>query len=185
MRVAEMNQGARQGHLQLVSEAHVLLRTWLHRLTWLQVSKLFIFILVQMFFLGGRGGLEQEVPDSDAKGRLQNHFKIMYRITSKTNKNWIFFIMWMRSSREWMRSRRGVRASDCQSQSRTSPGFDPMILWHTGIGGAADEAVVNKLHKKLKKTPVNFLMILDILNHELNEEKDWNTDFIWYSPAYH
>ena len=31
MRVAEMNQGARQGHLQLVSEAHVLLRTWLHR----------------------------------------------------------------------------------------------------------------------------------------------------------
>jgi hypothetical protein len=49
MRVAEMNQGARQGHLQLVSEAHVLLRTWLHRLTWLQVRQLFIFILVHMF----------------------------------------------------------------------------------------------------------------------------------------
>ncbi len=58
MRVAEMNQGARQGHLQLVSEAHVLLRTWLHRLTWLQVRELFIFILIQMFFwgLGGGGG---------------------------------------------------------------------------------------------------------------------------------
>ncbi len=66
MRVAEMNQGARQGHLQLVSEAHVLLRTWLHRLTWLQVS-MFIFILVQMLFWGR---LEQEVPDSDTKGRL-------------------------------------------------------------------------------------------------------------------
>ncbi len=46
MRVAEMNQGARQGHLQLISEAHVLLRTWLHRLTWLQVRNCSFFILV-------------------------------------------------------------------------------------------------------------------------------------------
>jgi hypothetical protein len=35
--VADLNVGAPHGHLQLVSEAHMLVRTWLHRLTWLQV----------------------------------------------------------------------------------------------------------------------------------------------------
>ncbi len=52
----------------------------------------------------------------------------------------------------WMRFSRVVRASDCQCKS---PGFDPSILRHSGIWGAADEAVLNKVHrKKIKKIPL-------------------------------
>ncbi len=47
-----------------------------------------------------------------------------------------------------MRSSRVVRASGCQGQSRNSPGFDPSILRHNGILGAADEAVLNNVHEK-------------------------------------
>ena len=39
LEVADMNAGAPHGFLQLVSEAHVVARTWLHRLAWLQVTK--------------------------------------------------------------------------------------------------------------------------------------------------
>ncbi len=42
-----------------------------------------------------------------------------------------------------MRSSRVVRASDRQFRSRNSPGFDPSILRHSGILGAADEGVLN------------------------------------------
>ena len=37
--VAEINVGAPHGYLQMLSEAHIVIRTWLHRLTWLQVIK--------------------------------------------------------------------------------------------------------------------------------------------------
>ncbi len=33
-------------------------------------------------------------------------------------------------------------------------GFDPSILWHSGIWGAADEAVLNNVHKNNKNPPV-------------------------------
>ncbi len=49
------------------------------------------------------------------------------------------------------RSSRVVRAPDCQSQSPNSPGFDPSILRHIGIWGAAYEAVWNKVQKRKKK----------------------------------
>jgi len=39
LQVADMNSGAPHGFLQLVSEAHVVARTWLHRLMWLQVTR--------------------------------------------------------------------------------------------------------------------------------------------------
>ncbi len=54
---------------------------------------------------------------------------------------------WMRSSRVWMRSSRGVRASDFQCLCRNSPDFDPSILRHSGICWAADEAVLNNVQK--------------------------------------
>jgi hypothetical protein len=41
---------------------------------------------------------------------------------------------------------RVARASDSQCRSRNCPGFDPSILRHRGISGAADEAVLNKVH---------------------------------------
>lgn len=37
--VADMNVGAPHGFLQLLCEAHMVVRTWLHRLSWLQVMK--------------------------------------------------------------------------------------------------------------------------------------------------
>ncbi len=57
----------------------------------------------------------------------------------------------MSSSRVWKRSSRTVGASGCQYQSRNSPGFDPSIRRHSGIWGAADEAVLNNVHEKEKK----------------------------------
>jgi hypothetical protein len=56
-----------------------------------------------------------------------------------------------------MRCSRVVRASDCQFQSRNSPWFLPSILRHSGICGAADEAVLNNAHKKKKSKKVFLL----------------------------
>ncbi len=56
----------------------------------------------------------------------------------------------------WMRSSQGVKASDCQCRSRNSPGLDPSIL---RIWGAADEAVLNTVHrKKIQKMPLLILI---------------------------
>ncbi len=49
-----------------------------------------------------------------------------------------------------MRSSRVVRVSDSQCRSLNCPGFDSNILRHCGIWGAADEAVLNIVHKKKK-----------------------------------
>jgi hypothetical protein len=59
----------------------------------------------------------------------------------------------MRSSLVRMRSSLVVRASDCQCTSCNGPGFDPSIRGHSGIWGAADEAVLNIVRKKMKKSP--------------------------------
>jgi hypothetical protein len=50
-----------------------------------------------------------------------------------------------------MRSCRAVKASGCQCWSCNSPGFDLSILRHSGIWGAADESVLNKV--KEEKNP--------------------------------
>ncbi len=52
-----------------------------------------------------------------------------------------------------IRSSRVIRASDCQCRSLNSPGFDPSILRHIGIWGAADEAEYSTFKKSF---PVNF-----------------------------
>ncbi len=52
-----------------------------------------------------------------------------------------------------MRSSLVVRASDCQCTSSNGPVFDPSIRRHSGIWGAADEAVLNIVGKKKKKNP--------------------------------
>ncbi len=49
------------------------------------------------------------------------------------------------SCRKWLRSNRVVRSSYCQCRCRSSLLFDPSILRHNGIWGAADEAVLNKV----------------------------------------
>jgi hypothetical protein len=58
----------------------------------------------------------------------------------------------MRSSLR-MRSSLVVRASDCQCTSCNGPGFDPSIRRHSGIWGAADEAVLNIVWRKNRKNP--------------------------------
>ncbi len=52
-----------------------------------------------------------------------------------------------------MRSSLVVRASDCLCTSCNGPGFDPSIRRHSGIWGAADEAVLNIVRAKKKKIP--------------------------------
>ncbi len=48
----------------------------------------------------------------------------------------------------WMRTNRVVRMSDSLCQSRNCPGFDPGILQHSEVWGAADETVLYKVHWK-------------------------------------
>ncbi len=77
------------------------------------------------------------------------------------SSGWDLAEKWMRFSRvcgwdqakKWMRSSRVVRASDSQFRSRQCTGFDLSILRHSGIWGAADEAVLNIVHKKKKIKP--------------------------------
>ncbi len=65
----------------------------------------------------------------------------------------------MRSSILRMRSSLVVRASasDCQCTSCNGTGFDPSIRRHSGIWGAADEAVLNIVWKKWKNLPRKYL----------------------------
>jgi hypothetical protein len=63
-----------------------------------------------------------------------------------------FRLLWMRFRLLWMRFRLVVRASDCQCRRRNSHGFDPSIP-APGIWGAADEAVLNTVHRE------NFLSV--------------------------
>ncbi len=63
----------------------------------------------------------------------------------------------MRSSLVRMRTSLVVRASDCQCTSCNGPGFDPSIRRHSGIWGAADEAVLNIVWTKRKKSPQKIL----------------------------
>ncbi len=62
---------------------------------------------------------------------------------------WLLLMGWDIVKNKW-KNFKMVRAADCQCQSRNSHGFDPCILRHSGIWGAADEAVLNKVHKKEK-----------------------------------
>jgi hypothetical protein len=56
-----------------------------------------------------------------------------------------------------MRSIRAVKVSDCQCRSRYGLGFDPSIFEHSGICGAADDAVLNNVLKKSLKIQENSL----------------------------
>ncbi len=58
--------------------------------------------------------------------------------------------MGMRSSLVWMRSRRVLKASDCQCQSRSSPGFNPSILRHSGSRGRQLKQCWTKYFKNQK-----------------------------------
>jgi hypothetical protein len=65
-----------------------------------------------------------------------------------------FYTYTHRASLVWMISILVVRVSDCQCRSRNSPGF-ASILRHSGIRGAADEAVLHTVlgKKEIQKNP--------------------------------
>ncbi len=58
-----------------------------------------------------------------------------------------------------------VRTFDCQCKSRNSPGFYPSILRHSRIWGAADKAVLNKVHTEtnLKNHPCLYIIVITII----------------------
>ncbi len=60
-----------------------------------------------------------------------------------------------------------------------SPGFDPSILRHSGIWGAADEAVLNTVHReqKSKKSPL-FKIFFDFYSQHCQLKS-----FLPFSPA--
>ncbi len=68
-------------------------------------------------------------------------------------------IFWKRMT-SLMRSSLVVRASDCQCRSRNSPGFDPSILPHSGIWGAAYKAVLNTVHRKKEKKSLKIPLLI-------------------------
>jgi hypothetical protein len=63
-----------------------------------------------------------------------------------------------------------LRAFGCQCNS---PGFDPSIFRHSGIWGAADEAVLNKVHRK----PVR------IYSHALKNKNTGDDLSVWLLDA--
>ncbi len=73
----------------------------------------------------------------------------------------------MRSSLVRMRSSLVVRASDCQCTSCNGPGFDPSIRRHSGIWGAADEAVLNIVRKKREKIPQKIFFLKEYCSSPL------------------
>ena len=80
-------------------------------------------------------------------------------------------------SKKWrmrMESSRVVRASDNHCRSRNCPGFDPSILRHSGIWGAADEAVhrKNQQQKICSQKETNRISYADMGQHRFHSLPD-------------
>ncbi len=74
-----------------------------------------------------------------------------------------------------MSSSQVVRASDRQCRSCNSPRFDPSILWHNEIWGAADEPVWNKVRYRyptLEKNPQNSPFFYNFIQLSWAKEKE-------------
>ncbi len=108
---------------------------------------------------GGGGGVARSQPKSTA-GHI-NFGVITSYLTygqSHSGQNGTFHFLRI-SYGGWdlaelrMRSSLVVGGSDCQCTSCNGPGFDPSIRRHGGIWGAADEAVLNIIRLKNKKSP--------------------------------
>ncbi len=59
---------------------------------------------------------------------------------------------------------------DCQWQSRNNPGLDLSIPRHSWIWGAAGEAVLNIVRKKIKK---KIYLIVALLKNGIKGEEAW------------
>ncbi len=88
------------------------------------------------------------VPEVDLGRSIFYQEIFFFRYCTQAFVKVVVFFWNIRSWNLWMRSSRVVRASDCQCRSRNSPGFNPSLLPHSGIQGAADERVLNTVHRK-------------------------------------
>jgi hypothetical protein len=87
----------------------------------------------------------------------------------------------MRSSLMRIRSSLVVRVSDCQCTSCNGPGFDPSIRRHSGIWGAADEAVLDivRNHSTAIKPLVYYYILCYIAyNYHCHSESHDPVEFI-------
>jgi hypothetical protein len=104
--------------------------------------------------------------------RHQNHKRQKY---TKTKKNMDEINNFREKARDYiskrMRSSLVVRVSDCQCTSCNGPGFDPSIRRHSGIWGAADEAVLNIVRKNRKNPPKKYLKKKNISKWKLLQKE--------------
>ncbi len=106
----------------------------------------------------------QPAPGSTARSAQPAHNATW----STTTRNTLLLNQNTQILRPRMRSSLVVRASDCQCTSCNGPGFDPSIRRHSGIWGAADEAVLNIVRTKRKNPPKK-----KILKKKKNIEARW------------
>ncbi len=123
-----------------------MLSDWVLSVEMAQVSKVPVSRLIK----------QGEDDDGPTKKSRDEYRKAKELEEARYDNTFYFFWGWgwrRRTVYIWMRSCRVVRASDSQCRSRNCPGFDPSILRHSGIWGAADEAVWNIVHKQERNDP--------------------------------
>jgi hypothetical protein len=86
---------------------------------------------------------------------------------------------WKRSSLVWMRSSQVVRTSDCQFRSRNGPGFDTNIHQHSGICRAADESVLNTVHREKKSKKILLLEMGRQKKGKKREKEEWKRETVY------
>jgi hypothetical protein len=69
----------------------------------------------------------------DKPPRYNPYISKKYKMGEISNRSGQHTLARQKIYKKWMRSSRVVRASDCQRQSRNSPGLVPSILRHSGI----------------------------------------------------
>ncbi len=87
--------------------------------------------------------------------------------------------VWIRSSREWMRSSQVVKTVDSHCRNSNCHGLDSSILRHSGIAGAADETVLNKVHKN-QKIPLYLVIVSRTLRTTIYKILCYKTHFICF-----
>jgi hypothetical protein len=93
----------------------------------------------------------------------QNLF-VPARRVQRTNqgRKGIICPLWVPISPQFHNSQQGPPLSilsDCQCTSCNGPGFDPSIRRHSGIWGAADEAVLNIVRTNRKNPPKKYFIL--------------------------
>ncbi len=111
-------------------------------------------VTAKHFIFGGKGGF---LYSSTYWSHMKN-YQTLAPTCIQLSQACVSIWLWM----DKMRCSRVVRASDCQCRSRNSPRLDLSILRHSGIWGAADEAVWIQYIKKMKNK-CNFLLFWSII----------------------